>query len=440
MVYKDINGFLKEHFDYSDGATTRYIVESGDDKVLMALTSKLYEKILEKYEKIDFSSISRSRGDITKIEKYDSLVECIDIITKLVKEYKEDTKPIDVLSSAMENIRSRTTMFKKAFTFGSPIPMMTYNTMALAIVECVSFMIGTCIEYIKVPGAETFQMALDTVAYNNTKSNVLFESLIMFNEGCATGEFDKAMEMCLNQSKVRREAAEVVQVMDDPYLPPEDEGDTPYRPDFGSDVPAEESEDKVVVHDNDKEVQNEMNYETKKILTQEIKNAAKSPDVAHIRLDDVDDDGNYKGKDDEEKVQHEAEELNMVQAGGYLISRGFFFIAKFLVPALRNLVYFFFSAKQKRADYYADMAQLVQMNMMELQNNSSIDVDRKKKILEKQEKIYQNYMRKKNKYSVDYMVSKKSVEKMIKDDDKKFTAKDVSVDNGTADTSGSILF
>lgn len=412
MVYKDINGFLKEHFDYSDGATTKYIVEAGDDKVLMALTSKLYEKILEKYEKIDFSSISRSRGDITKIEKYDSLVECIDIITKLVKEYKEDTKPIDVLSSAMENLRSRVTMFKKAFTFGSPIPMMTYNTMALAIVECVSFMIGTCIEYIKVPGAETFQMALDTVAYNNTKSNVLFESLIMFNEGCATGEFDKAMEMCLNQSKVRREAAEVVQVMDDPFLPPEDEGDNPYRPDFGSDAPTEESEDKVIVHDNNDTPAPDENINIKTVETPQ----------------------------DAQKEIHEADELNMVQAGGYLISRGFLFIAKFLVPALRNLVYFFFSAKQKKADYYGDMAQLVQMNMMELQNNTSIDVDRKKKILERQEKIYQNYMRKKNKYSVDYMVSKKSVDKMIKDDDKKFTAKDISADNNIADTSGSILF
>lgn len=398
MTHMELNNFLKECFDYSDGATTKYIMEAGDDKVLMALTSKLYEKILEKYEKIDFSTISRSRGDISKIEKYDSLVECIDIITKLVKEYKEDTTPIDVLSSAMANLRERTTMFKKAFTYGSPVPMMTYNTMVLAIVESTSFLIATCIEYIKVPGAENFQMALDTVAYNNTRQNVLFESLAMFNEGCATGEFDKAMELCLNQSKIRKEAAEEVPVADDPYLPSEDEGDSPYRPDFGSDAPEEEAgaeEDKVIVHDDENKAENDKPLK---------------------------------------------EESNFVQAAGYAVSRGFFFIAKFLVPALRNIVYFFFAKRQAKSDYYGDMAQLVQMNMLELQSNTSIDVDKKKKILERQEKIYQNYMRKKNKYSVDYMVGKKSAEKMIKDEDKKFKATDMNTSISVDDSTGSILF
>lgn len=417
MIYMELNNFLKECFDYSDRATTKYIMEAGDDKILMALTSKLYEKILEKYEKIDFSTISRSRGDISKIEKYDSLVECIDIITKLVKEYKEDTTPIDVLSSAMANLRERTTMFKKAFTYGSPVPMMTYNTMVLAIVESTSFLIATCIEYIKVPGAENFQMALDTVAYNNTRQNVLFESLAMFNEGCATGEFDKAMELCLNQSKVRKEAAEEVPVADDPYLPSEDEGDNPYRPDFGSDAPEEEAgaeEDKVIVHDND----------TKEDTTPE----------ENINIKTV--------EEPAEAVENKPlkEESNFVQAAGYAVSRGFFFIAKFLVPALRNLVYFFFAKRQAKSDYYGDMAQLVQMNMLELQNNTSIDVDKKKKILERQEKIYQNYMRKKNKYSVDYMVGKKSAEKMIKDEDKKFKATDMNTSISVDDSTGSILF
>ena len=51
-------------------------------------------------------------------------------------------------------------------------------------------------------------------------------------------------------------------------------------------------------------------------------------------------------------------------------------------------------------------------------------------------------MRKKNKYSVDYMVGKKSAEKMIKDEDKKFKAKDMTADTSISvdDSTGSILF
>ena len=375
MIHMEAQQFFKENFDYSDRETTRFIVEAGNDKVLMALTSKLYEKILEKYEKIDFSTIARSRGDITKIEKYDSLMECITIIQDLVKAYNEDTKPIDIVSDAMANLRSRTNMFKKGFTFGSPVVTMVYNTITLAIVESVSFMIATCVEYIKVPGQETFQMALDTVSYNNTKQNLLFESLATFNEGCATGEFDKAMETCLNQSKVRREAAEEVEVKNDsPFLAPEGE------------------EDEVVIHDTKekKKEEEDDNSLVEALLKDEV-----------VKEDD----------------------MSFWQAVTYTASRGFFFLAKAI------------------SDYYGDMTQLIQMNMYELQQNTTIDAAKKKKILEKQDRIYKNYMKKKNKYSVDYMVGKKSVEKMIKDEDKKMTYKDLDINSAESfDNATSVLF
>ena len=393
MVHMEVQQFFKENFDYSDRETTRFIVEAGDDKVLMALTSKLYEKILEKYDKIDFSTISRSRGDITKIEKYDSLKECISIIQDLVKAYNEDTKPIDTVSDAMANLMKRTNMFKKGFTFGSPVIIMTYNTVAMAIVESVSFMIATCVEYIKVPGQETFQMALDTVAYNNTKQNLLFESLVTFNEGCATGEFDKAMETCISQSKVRREAAEEIEVKNDsPFLAPE----------------GEEDDQEVVIHDTKEKKKEEDNSLVEALLR------------------------------DDEVVK---EDMSFWDAVTYTASRGFFFLAKFLIPALRNLVYFFYARRQAKSDYYGDMAQLIQMNMYELQQNSTIDAEKKKKILEKQDRIYKNYMKKKNKYSVDYMVGKKSVEKMIKDEDKKMTYKDLDINSAESfDNATSVLF
>ena len=84
MVYKDFNALMHEHMDLSDRNTRRTILsldESEQDQLVAALTSKLYDKIVEKVDSIDFGTIPRSRGDITKIENYASLMECIDTVS-----------------------------------------------------------------------------------------------------------------------------------------------------------------------------------------------------------------------------------------------------------------------------------------------------------------------------------------------------------------------
>ena len=58
---------------------------------------KFLPKIVEKVDDIDFGTIPRSRGDITKIENYTSLMECIDILRNIIVEYKENTLPIDTV-------------------------------------------------------------------------------------------------------------------------------------------------------------------------------------------------------------------------------------------------------------------------------------------------------------------------------------------------------
>ena len=374
MIISNKEKFLREHFDIKDHETLKLMTEADNsqDKMLMALTSKLYEKILEKYEKIDFSSISRSRGDITKIEKYESLNECVEIINRLVTEYREDNTPVNIVSSAITNIKQRTDMFKKAFVINAPVPVMVYNTMCLAIVESVSFLIATCVEYVKVPNAETFQMALDTVAYNNTRQNLLFESLASFNEGCKTSEFDEAMKVCMNQSRIKHESANVDVKHDSPFLNREEETDNK----------------EVVVHD------------------------------------------------DNEKIK----EAGVFENITYVVSRSLLFIGKVLVPILRNISYYFVNRRAKKADYYADQANLIEMNALQLQYNTTIDADRRKKIFDKQMKIVDKYRNKANKYNVDYTIAKKSAEKMINDENRNYKANDLGMDTIAYDPSSSVLF
>ena len=379
MIYNAYESCLREHMNFRDPETLRFIAEANStdqNQLLVALTSKLYEKIQEKYDKIDFSTIARSRGDITKIDKFSSLQECIEIINKLVIEYKEDTYPVDVVSSAIYNIQSRTNVFKKAFVIGSPVLTMTYNTICTAIVESVSFLIATCIEYVKVPGNESFRMALNSVAYSRTRENILFESLASFNEGCKSGEFDEACKLCLERTKIAREAAETVDVKhDNPFLTPEQ---------------IESDDQEIVVHDTDEKVHTE----------------------------------------------------GLISNVSYVVSRAMMFIMKALIPLIRNIVYWRYSKKQAKADYYEAQAELIQMNAYQLMYNDTIDIDRRKRIYEKQMKIVEKYRARANKYSIDNTMATKSAERLKNSEAREFNVSDFNINRGgeVFDTGNSVLF
>ena len=244
MILSNMDELIREYMDLSDQTTLHDVavaLEASDqNQLLVALTSKLYEKIQQKADKIDYSTIARSRGDITKIDHYASLMECLDIIHKIVEEYKQDTYPVDAVFSAVDNIKQRTVTFKKAFIIGSKVPMMIYNNIVLAIVTSVSFLIATTIEFVKNPGAESYQMALDVVAYNRSRDNLLFQNLAMFNESCAKSEMDAALTVVLRQSTIKRESMEIEVKPDTPFLSDE-----------------EIDNDEAIIHDNDKEVQHE---------------------------------------------------------------------------------------------------------------------------------------------------------------------------------------
>ena len=378
MIYNAYENCIREHMNFRDPETLKFIAEANSteqNQLLVALTSKLYEKIQEKYEKIDFSTISRSRGDITKIDKFQSLQECIEIIHRLVVEYKEDTYPVDVVSSAIHNIQSRTNVFKKAFVIGSPVLTMTYNTICIAIVESVSFLIATCIEYVKVPGNESFKMALNSVAYSRTRENVLFESLTAFNEGCKMGEFDEAAKLCLERTRIQKEAAEKVDVKyDNPFLTPEE---------------IESDGTEVVVHDTDERVHSE----------------------------------------------------GVVSNISFVVSRAMMFIMKALIPLIRNIVYWRYSKRQAKADYYEAQAELIQMNAYQLMYNDTIDIERRKMIYDKQMKIVEKYRARANRYAIDNTVATKSAEKLKNSEAREFNIRDFEMNSGEVfDAGNSVLF
>lgn len=190
------------HFDLTDKKTRQAILamnEADQNSVLTALTSKLYDNIVAKVDDIDYGEIPSTKGDVTKLSNYAKLKECIDLLRNILREYKQDTAPIDAVALALANIESRKDMFGRAFRMDVELPIIMYNNMVLAVINGVSYMIATCIEFIKTPNKDTFQISLNKVAFAKTKSNLMYNNLKKFNKCCEKRDFDRSMDHIIKE-------------------------------------------------------------------------------------------------------------------------------------------------------------------------------------------------------------------------------------------------
>ena len=104
MVFDKV---LKEHFDTTDRKSIRTLLslnEAEQNQAMVALASKLYEKIVAKVDDIDFGTIPASKGDITKIGNFQEMRECITIINDILVHYKQDTSQLDTVDKAIDKL------------------------------------------------------------------------------------------------------------------------------------------------------------------------------------------------------------------------------------------------------------------------------------------------------------------------------------------------
>ena len=197
-VYESI---IQEYFDTTDYETITTLCSYNEaaerNKVFASLSNNLYHDLINKVHDIDFGTIPDSRGDITKIDNYAQLMGCINTMHDIIVEFKQPTKLIDTITLAVRNIDANKDIFMRAFRANVDLPQISYCTMTLAVVSSVSLMITSCVEFIKNPGSEDFEVEFSKVGYAKTKNNMLFTCLEKFNKSVAKGEFEKAMEAAM---------------------------------------------------------------------------------------------------------------------------------------------------------------------------------------------------------------------------------------------------
>lgn len=197
LLKREYDAIISEHFDITDTETRQVLLtinEEDQTQVLTDLTSKLYDSIVNKVTDVDFGTIPETNGDLTKMENYDQMVDCVNTMYSLLETYKQDTAPALTIKTAISNLVSRRDMFEKAFRYEIELPMVMYNTLALACVAATSYLISCCVEFIKNPNDETFTIALNKTGAIKTQESLMFKNLEKFNASCSKGEFDKCME------------------------------------------------------------------------------------------------------------------------------------------------------------------------------------------------------------------------------------------------------
>lgn len=194
---------VNEYFDLSDKETFSYlstIEEADQSKMLVALTSKLYDHLIDKVDDIDFGDIPKSRGDITKLPNYDKVVDCISIIEQILISSNQDVAPIATIKATVGYLNQYKDTFIKGYQLNMELPMVIYNTAVLSIYSGISVLISSCIEFIKSPDNTGFDIALDKVQLKKTKDSLLFKDLAQLNASFEHGTLPKALDAVLKQN------------------------------------------------------------------------------------------------------------------------------------------------------------------------------------------------------------------------------------------------
>lgn len=194
---------MNEYFDITDTETRKVLLavnENDQNKVLVSLTSKLYDNVVDKVDDIDFGEIELTKGDIEKLPNFNTLRECLSNMNKLLIEFKQDTKPVDSISECIANMIESKSIWTKAYAVNAELPMVTYNTITLAIIEATAYMVSMCVEFVKSPSQDTMQIMIDKSALTKSKGHMLFKNIESFNEAYRKGQVEKAMMHVIDQS------------------------------------------------------------------------------------------------------------------------------------------------------------------------------------------------------------------------------------------------
>ena len=327
---------------------------------------------------------------------------------KLVQEYRQDTTIVDTVLEAITNVKQRKNIFMKGFATNNALVTSIYNLIVLAIEESVSFLVSVCIQYIKDPETKNMSMALNKVAYYNTKNNVVYEQLVSFNESCANGNMDKVLNgVMANANPIKEEYDDIAIV-----------ARVDNAPDREVDMPSPVQPNVKDVPDPNADVVQEEEPETDTVTAGPSSPA--TPDA--VASDDIAVNGSCQAAN--ESIIGAIGTATAVVGATVAVVK----LIPIAINLVRHLVYFFLYSVFKFSDTLDVQAQALEMNAYALQNSeytddNDLDDKQKATIARKQLKVADTLKKWSNKIAMAFNKSdKKTRDRVAKEDKTRYTA------------------
>ncbi len=191
-----INLLLENCTSFSEKAEIHALTESEVKQINNAMITNLYKSALEKGF-INFDSIPDSKGDITKYEGYDNLIGSINLLRELSIKGNMKVKEIDVLETAVMNIKTYKNHFERGFALGHEFVIMEYNALVYACIEATSILISSYVDFVKKVDKTEFKI----IKGKGLNGNLCLKNLELFNNSVKKGDFNKMMNHLLQSER-----------------------------------------------------------------------------------------------------------------------------------------------------------------------------------------------------------------------------------------------
>ena len=202
---------ITKYMDWHDRETNDRILnlnEAEQNTLLISLTNKLYKMMMAKVDDVDYGEIPNSKGDITRLSKYDQMRECIKVLKGIFEQYHEKPTPINEIEKALDYVEGYKDLFTASYAGKIDLGIAMYNNITLAIVSSISYMIAVCVEYIKSTKCEGMEIVLDKTGVSKVKESLLYENLIKFNNAARKGDIENALRPLI-KSRTKNFIAEI---------------------------------------------------------------------------------------------------------------------------------------------------------------------------------------------------------------------------------------
>ena len=191
-----VNNIVMEASSEEDKKYMKSMSKDDINQINGTLLQNLYKSVIDR-KNIDFGDIPDSAGDIEKMKYYANTVECLDTLEKLYRQHNIEEPTLVTIRTAISNMKKYRPQFQDGFRRKHDFIMLTYNSLAMSIIDATSFLIASFMDYVVSPN-NAYAVGKNA---NNSRGRVVTSSLEKFNTMSNNNQFGDALEYMLMEQR-----------------------------------------------------------------------------------------------------------------------------------------------------------------------------------------------------------------------------------------------